>query len=555
MRNVNPNFHEAVEANARQILVRAYFGDTLLTGDNLIDLTVTEAVNTSDGISMGSAISSKLVMKVKTPDFPILITGNTVRPEVACAGVDEWIPLGKFYITDAVSDDDFETTFTITAYDAFSKTESVYEPWISMPNTASEILADIASQCGFSLGTIPEFLTEVVISQELSTLDANGALSFPNGANVESGALVIGDFVNAPAEDINSYTCRQYIGYFAGLLGKNARFNRDGDLTFTWYTDHGYNIPRELQYMGGCKKLTEYEYTVQSITSGSSNAEIVAGNGVGISFENPFMTQEILDNIFSAIGKVTYIPLQVKWRGNPAIEVGDIVTVEDRSGKLCTTYVMEQTIRVSGGLHAEIKCYGDSDSSIAFSTSPTVKKIQQVYTKLQAAISEATTLLNGAKGGIFEILDEDGDGVGDGWIIRSSDGQKCVKANVEGIGISDNGGYTYKEAITGAGINADAIYTGTLDAQRISVGSKTLGEVFSVKVENERPVVTIGASDSAIKQKQTNDAITFVTNEVEVAKFSSTGAEWIDMQQMKYCGFVWTKAKNGNVRFTKAGES
>lgn len=557
MINVSDNFLTAIEAHARQILVRAYIGDTLLTGDNLIDLTVTEAVNTSDGISMGSAISSKLVMKVKTPDSPLLLTGNTVRPEVACYGVDEWIPLGKFYITDAVSDDDFETTFTITAYDAFSKTESVYEPLISMPNTASEILTDIASQCGFSLGTIPEFLTEIVISQELSTLDANGALSFPNGANVESGALVIGDFVNAPAEDINSYTCRQYIGYFAGLLGKNARFDRDGNLTFTWYTDCEYSIPRDLQYMGGCKRLTEYEYTVQSITSGSSNAEIVAGNGVGISFENPFMTQEILDNIFSAIGKVTYIPLQVKWRGNPAIEVGDIVTVEDRSGKLCTTYVMEQTIRISGGLYSEIKCYGDSESAIAFSTSPTTKKLQQIYTKLQAAISEATTLLNGANGGVFEILDEDKDGINDGWRIRSADERRFIKANLNGIGITTDGGYTYEQAMTTDGINASAIHTGTMNAQRISVGDETLGDVFSVKLDGDgHPVVIIGSSDSSIKQKQTNDAITFVDGQdATVAKFSTTGAEWADLQQMKYCGFVWTKAKNGNVRFTKAGES
>lgn len=555
MRSVSNDFLTAIKANARHILVKASIGETELTGDNIIDLTVTEALNTSDGISMGSAISSKLVMKVKTPDFPILLTGNTVRPEVACYGVDEWIPLGKFYITDAVSDDDFETTFTITAYDAFSKTESVYEPRISMPNKAAEILTDIASQCGFSLGEIPEFLGEVEISQELSSLDANGTLSFPNGANVESGALVIGDFVNAPPEDINSYTCRQYIGYFAGLIGKNARFDRDGNLTFVWYTDSAYNITRDIQYMSGCKRLTENDYTVQSITSGSSSTTIVAGNGVGISFENPFMTQSILDDIFSKLGTVTYTPLQVKWRGNPALEVGDIVTVEDRSGKLCTTYVMEQTIRVSGGFYSEIKCYGDSESAIAFSTSPTAKKIQQVYTKLQAAISEATTLLNGANGGVFELLDENGDGVNDGWIIHSLDGQKLIKANVEGIGISDNGGGSYTQAITGAGINANVINTGTMNAQRISVGDETLGDVFSVKLEGGHPVVTIGSSDSSIKQKQTNDAIAFVTDEGEVAKFSSTGAEWKDMQQMKYCGFVWTKAENGNVRFTKAGEN
>ena len=557
MINVSADFLAAIEANARQILLRAHIGDVELTGDNLIDITITEATGASSGLSMGATISSKLVMKIKMPDFPLLLTGNSVQPEIACYGVDEWIPLGKFYITEAVSNDDFKTTFTITAYDDFSKTESVYEPRISMPNTAAEILTDIASQCGFSVGNVPEFLNEVSINYELSKLDADGTMVFPNGANIESGALVIGDFVSAPAEQSGLYTCRQYIGYFAGLLGTNARFDRNGNLVFVWYTDIGYTIPRSRQYIGGCKRLTENDNIMQSITSGSSGAEIVAGTGIGISFENPFMTQAILDDIFSNIGTITYTPLQVKWRGNPAIEAGDIVTVEDYGGNLCTVYVMEQVIRISGGLYTEIKCYGASEQTIAFSTSPTATKIKQVYSKLQSALAEATALLNGANGGVFEILDEDGDGINDGWRIRSADEQRFIKANLNGIGITHDGGATYEQAMTVDGINASAIHTGTMSAQRISVGDETLGDVFSVELENGHPVVTIGSSDSSIKQKQTNDAITFVNGQDDqVAKFSTTGAEWADLQQMKYCGFVWTKSPTtGNVRFTKAGET
>lgn len=557
MLSVSNSFLNSIEADARQILLRAYINETQLTGDNLIDLTVTEAVNASGGLSMGATISSKLVMKIKTPASPLLISG-VVKPEVSCFGIDEWIPLGEFYITEAVSNDDFETSFTITAYDAFSRTECPYVPRISMPNTAAEILKDIATQCGFSVSQIPDLLNEVMVSQEVSALNDEGTLIFPNGANLDGGTLVIGDFVSKPAEESKDYTCRQYIGYFAGLLGKNARFDRTGKLTFVWYTDSKRTITRTLQYVGGCKRLTDRDYTVQSITSGSSGAELVAGTGVGISFENPFMTQTILDDIFTNIGKISYTPLQLKWRGNPAIEAGDIVAVEDRSGNLCTVYVMEQTIRVSGGLYSEIKCYGASESSIAFSTSPTTKKIQQAYTKLQAALAEATSLLNGANGGVFKVLDENGDGVNDGWIIHSLDERQFIKANVNGIGITRNGGGTYEQAITVDGINASVITTGEMSAQRISVGDETLGDVFSVDLdENGHPVVTIGSSDSVIKQKQTNDAITFVNNQDEqVAKFSTTGAEWKDMQQMKYCGFVWSKSSvTGNVRFTKAGES
>lgn len=560
MYSVSSYFIDAAEANARQILTRAYINDsTLLTGEDIIDLSIIEAIDTSSGVSMGGAVSSKLEMKIKAPQTPILLTGSSIRPEIAFYGVDEWAPLGKFYIESAKSNDDYNTTYTITAYDAFSKTEHSYIPRISMPNTGAAVLDDIAEQCGFELGEIPTILNEVQISCENVKLNEDGTLVFPNGATVNNGILIIRDYSSTPSDEISTYTCRQYIGYLASLAGKSARFDRTGKLTLTWYTETGYSIPRGLQYLGGCKRLTERDQKIQSITSGPSGAEITSGSGVGFSFENPFMTQSILDEIFSRVGNLEFSPMKVKWRGNPAVEVGDIIKVEDSLGDQRTVLVMEQTLRISGGFHTEIQCYGQADEEIAFSTSPTSKKLQQVYTKLQEAIAEATQLLSGSNGGIFEIIDEDADGINDGWIIRTVDNDIQIKANINGIGLSKNGGATFEQALTHEGLVASAITTGTMNAQRIAVGADgtTLGDVFAVEADADNgAVVTIGSSKSNIKQKQTNSAVEFVNGDnATVAKFSVTGAEWADMQQMKYCGFVWTKSESGNVRFTKAGES
>ena len=562
MINVSSDFLALAKANARQILARAYINDTvLLTGDDLIDMTVTESVNTSGGLSMGAAISSKLVMTIKMPAVPLLLSGGSVRPEVTYFGAPEWVPLGKFFVTETTSKDDFETTVTITAYDGFSKTERPYEPSIAMPNTAAAILADIAAQCGLAYNNnLPNVTDEGAYeSGDTADIGADGVIIFSEGADVTGdGVLTVGEGIALPSGefDLLDLTCRQYIGYFAGLLGCNARFNRYGELAFSWYSDTAYTIGRDAQHMGGCKRLTEKDFTVHSITSGYEGNEMTAGTSAGISFENPFMSQEVLDGIHAKIGTPSFTPMQVKWRGNPAIEVGDIVSVEDRNGTPRTVYVMEQTLKIGSGLYSEIKCFGSSDEDIAFSTSPTEKKLQKVYTKLQEAIAEATKLLNNASGGVFEIIDEDGDGINDGWIIHSADGDRFIKANLNGIGITRNGGATYDQAITPAGINADVVTVGHMSAQRISVGDKTLGDVFSVDLDDEgHPVVTIGASNSDIVQKQTNDAVSFVSGDETVAKFSITGAEWKDMQQMKYCGFIWTKSSvTGNVRFTKAEE-
>lgn len=562
MQSVSAEFIEAARANARQILVRAYFNDdTLITGSNIIDLSITESTNSSKGLSMGATISSKLVMTIKMPEIPLLLSGSSIRPEMAFYGVDEWVPLGKFFVTDAVSNDDFNTTFTITAYDAFSKTDIPYEPRIDMPNTASMIISDIAEQCGFSASGFPKVDENGLFVSDTDVPEVNeaGVLIYPNGATVFTDgtlSIISGTAALSGKFDLMDLTCRQYIEYFAGLLGSNARFNRSGHLAFTWYVDAAYTIDRNAQYIGGCKRLTEKDVTIRSITSGSENNEMTAGSGKGFTFENPFMTQEILDEIYQKLGTPTFTPMQVKWRGNPAVEVGDIVTVEDRNGTPHTVYVMEQILRVSGGFHSEIKCFGSSDEEIAFSTSPTDKKIKKVYTQLQEAIADASKLLNGAEGGVFEILDENGDGINDGWIIHSADNEQFIKANLNGIGLTRDGGATYEQAITPNGINADTITVGQMSAQRISVGDKSLGDVFSVELDADgHPVVTIGASNSDIQQKQTNDAIAFVSGGDTVARFSVTGAEWKDMQQMKYCGFIWTKSSvTGNVRFTKTEE-
>ena len=218
---------------------------------------------------------------------------------------------------------------------------------------------------------------------------------------------------------------------------------------------------------------------------------------------------------------------------------------------------MEQTLHISGGMYSEIKCYGKSEAEINFETSPQEKKLQQLKTELQSVIAEATRLLQGANGGVFEILDENGDGINDGWIIRTVDDMQHIKANVNGIGITTDGGQTYEQAITVNGINASTITTGQMNSERITVGDATLGDVFTVELDEDgHPVVTIGSSGSDIKQKQTSDAVTFVDGaDNKVARFSVSGAEWADMQEMRYCGFVWTKSSTtGNVRFTKASE-
>jgi hypothetical protein len=569
MYNVSAAYTAAAEANGRQILTRALFnGKTELDGNNILSLTVTEAVNASGGLSMGSTISSKLTMSLQMPETPLLLDGGFIAPAVGFAGAMvgtgasitpdgvltttaaaslsadgtlvfavtpaldsngalvftdgplaiEYCPLGKFYITNAASKNDFKTIFEIVAYDGFCKTEVKYTPTIAMPNTAQAILEDIASQCNFTIAS---------------------DLTYPAGTF-----------------ELYDWTCREYIGYLAGLAGKNARFNRSGELTFVWYTSVNCNITRDLQFMGGFKRLTSSDFMMQSITSGSSDNMLTSGTGVGISFENPLMTQEILDGIFAAVGRASYTPANLKWRGNPAIEAGDIVTAVDKDGMPHVVYVMEQTLKVSGGLRSEIKCYGDSEAALSFDTAPQSKKLQRVYTKLQDAIKSATELLNGANGGVFEVTDENADGINDGWIIHSADGQKFIKANVNGIGITTNGGATYQQAMTADGINASAITVGSLHAERIAVENYDENDPAKLTdyIRFGEGTITLGKGDSAIILKLENNQVAFYnTSGTRLGRFTNNSFEIENLEegQIRFENFGFVPRASGNLSFTK----
>ena len=97
------------------------------------------------------------------------------------------------------------------------------------------------------------------------------------------------------------------------------------------------------------------------------------------------------------------------------------------------------------------------------SVSASVKlELSKVKNSMEAAIKAATDAINGANGGYYRILDLDKDGNPDGWECFATDGLQGVKCTYGGIGCTTNGGKTYTNAMTGAGINATAITTGII---------------------------------------------------------------------------------------------
>ena len=180
----------------RAASVRISFNGTQTVGkENIISAKLQETL-ADQNITIGSAYSQSFEFKMRMPDVPIPLTGAYFTAE---ASFDEtnWAKLGEFYIN-AVSTTDNYKTVSITATDRMALLTDTYTPTINFPTTPQEILADIANRY---------------------TLEIDAKITC---ADVAITQLYEG-------------TVRDYIGWIAGLSGANARFDREGKLTFTWY--------------------------------------------------------------------------------------------------------------------------------------------------------------------------------------------------------------------------------------------------------------------------------------------------------------------------------
>lgn len=419
-----------------------------------------------------------------------------------------YIPCGYYKVDKPETDDDWRTV-SITAYDCIDEMTGKWNTSLSMPSNAYLLLEEIATRYGLALDVESGVLAEM-----------------KSRTVTEAQALVL-----------TAYTEREVCGFLAGLFGANARINTVGKLAVKRYQNSptdDFCILAAVQWQNGFKKSSEEEFVVNSVTSGIDDAVFTAGTGAGISFANPIITEDEISAVYDVYADVSFQPSSCEWRGNPCVECGDTVAVTDRNGNSYTVLVASQVIDLTGGLSMNTHCPG-GDSEISFDTvdERTRAALNRQYTALQQAIIDASNALNGARGGYYEVLDNDNDGNPDGWLIKQfQDGSGgLIRANYEGIGLSLDGGKTYRTAIGFEGINADCITTGKLNAERIDTSTLVvgLGNVEGLDTELKTLLqATEDAESKATNAQSTADAtnlilsgITAQENGVTVVKGST----------------------------------
>ena len=467
MHTVTDAFNAACSAPGREITSKVNFnGTTDLPAPEIQEIVITEQFGSSEGVTIGAAFSSqcKVVIYKQTPALP-LYGGNFIPyAGIMVDGAAQFVPKGKFYIPSDGVEKTGDLWLTITGYDRMAGLTAEYVPTILFPATPTQMLVDVCTQAH-------------VTAPSVTMPDIQIATSY-------SGSL------------------RQQLGWLAGLIGCNAKFDDTGNLVFCWYADNGLTLGWDVQYMDGLELTADGAFTINSLLTGTEENPISVGTGLGITSTNPYMTAEQAAVVLAQISGKSLMPCKLKWRGNPAVEAGDSVTVTGRDGKALTVYVMEQRMTIKGGMSADITCYGPEDAEYAVE-SPTQKKVQQQYNDVRKAFRDATERIIGAKGGYFEITYDD-DGFPTGWVIRNTpsveDDTKMWIMSAGGLGYSSDGGKTVTDiALTDDGkILGSALIIKQDDVDGLSAALSAINGELTSKI-------TRAEAESEIKQ--TADAL------------------------------------------------
>lgn len=452
----------ALAAQTRVFKHRISFGSLSAAGvftaqktidEGIISLHISQQMNgNGSGLVMGCCCAACADAEFYNPDKTFVYEGKTLFVECGIQledGSFYYIPLGYYKTEKPESDDDYYTV-KIKCYDAVNAMTGKWQSSLSFPSaTAYDILFEAASKYGVGI---------VISSSIMRTKLRNRYVT------AEEAAI------------LGQYTDREVIGILAGLVGCNARINTVGKLAIGWYSG-SVSIPAELQWQNGFKKTQEAAFTISSVTSGSDDNVFTAGTGSGISFVNPIITEDEITAIYGEISDYEFQPCECEWRGNPCVEVGDKAVVTDRKGKTYSVYIAAQELDLTGGLSSTVSCpAGDAEVSFDTVDERTRSALNKQRTTLQEAIIAASNAINGALGGYLKIGDSDGDGNPDYMLITENANGEAVSGsatngyimfNKAGIGLSVDGGKTYRTAITFSGINADCITTGKLSADLI----------------------------------------------------------------------------------------
>ena len=332
-------------------LIEKSGGNALITRFKFSNFTLTQFTkleyyggsNNSDDIAIGTTNMAYLDVSAITDK---IITNQEFLFEVGLelsGGTIEYAPMGYFKVQKPDSDED---AVNFKAYDRMQKLEKPYVSSLTYPTNSSQILNELCTMCGVELVT-------------------------PIGS-----AITITD-------KLEGYTCREVLGYIAGIHGKFACFDRYGKLNLRWYATP---IEKQIGLIWSLTK-SQNDYKVEKITlAKDAETTYTSGTGIsGINHSNPYATQAIANSIYRTFSNFTYRPCEISMLDDIRIDPWDTLKVTYLDGSVLTIPVMSLEHSFTSG-ETKVKSVGKTDTENEYNYSgPVTQAMDRMATELLVA--------------------------------------------------------------------------------------------------------------------------------------------------------------------------
>ena len=434
--NVSDDFLSAVNGAEPVYCCKLDFGNNVTVND-LFSVSYSGGSCSESIVPGGTVIANA---KVELSALPA-----TVRKGSTCTlyfGVNgEYAPQGVLTVKKIEKSG---KRLSVTLEDNMAKTEKGYFSRLSYPSTTLKMLSEIATKCSVAFNT--SGLTAVTIKDK------------PEG-----------------------YTCREIIGYIAGLYGKFAICDRTGKIAFKWFdttavqlSDFCYDTPT----------VATDDITVGRVVCG----DFTAGTGTAITYDCLFMTQNQLNTVQKSLNGFKYrtgeIPLRL---GNMLIDAWDMVSIT-YGGETVKIPAATISVAYNGGLSMTIEAPAEEQSADSGESykSPAQKQAERITADIisakQALLEKADiTELNAQIANLENVYAAKADITELSAQIATIDNLTAKKADVEQL-------YAKKADIDTLVADTATLKTLKSDVANIDVllsGKAGTGELTSIKLTAE----------------------------------------------------------------------
>lgn len=341
MQNVSSSYLLEIKKPSRSFECKVTIRDNIYTNADIINITI-EDVQPSDGFSIGSAVSKSLELTLSTNNT--IYSNSIVKVEIGLnvGSKIEYVLMGYFNIDDIEKTD---YSIKLTCFDNMMKFEKPY--FSKLGKTAS--------------------LKNIV--NELSQI---------------TGVEFTGSLPSYNLNKLEGFTCREVLGFISSLCAGNAYITRDGKFTINTLKTIDYSITDE-NYID--LKTEENIYKIGAVTCKINEKELTKGtlsnSSMEVTFENPWVNDSILTDIYNKLKSIEYVGYSMKWQGDLSLDVGDIISFTDHKGVKRNIPILSQKFNYNGGLTSEIGAKGESKNKNEFnSTGNLSNKVNRVVTEL-----------------------------------------------------------------------------------------------------------------------------------------------------------------------------